>query len=228
MKLNFISDCVKLIENTGTSDVKGPDRYSEEIVKFSFAKTEAFGKAKSIYEQKLERSRKMADKKYKIFCKHVEKLKMILNGKTFGKFRIKNTIDGIGRMPFIEKNNHVIENNLPRNRQSLVNFQHLRVAHMPKKSEILIEESEVSTVIGHDSDQEEVVSQVSQVFYTNFEEIEKMDCERIKVGHSLFGFIGISQEYLLFVSEGKEKPKNDFFFGSALEFTAMNKICEKV
>jgi hypothetical protein len=99
---------------------------------------------------------------------------------------------------------------------------------MPKKSEILIEESEVSTVIGHDSDQEEVVSQVSQVFYTNFEEIEKMDCERIKVGHSLFGFIGISQEYLLFVSEGKEKPKNDFFFGSALEFTAMNKICEKV
>jgi hypothetical protein len=45
-----------------------------------------------------------------------------------------------------------------------------------------------------------------------------LDCERIKVTCSVFGYIEISQESLIFVSEGKEKPEGGIYFPSALKF----------
>lgn len=55
-----------------------------------------------------------------------------------------------------------------------------------------------------------------------------VDCERIKADSSIYGFLEFSQDYLLFISEGKEKPKDGIYFGSALDFTIQKKKLEKI
>ena len=45
-----------------------------------------------------------------------------------------------------------------------------------------------------------------------------LDCERIKVTCSVYGYIEISQDNLVFHSEGKEKPEGGIYFPSALKF----------
>ncbi|OMJ85254.1 hypothetical protein SteCoe_13492 [Stentor coeruleus] len=51
----------------------------------------------------------------------------------------------------------------------------------------------------------------------------KVECERIKVSYSLYGDLEVAQDYILFISEGKEKPLEGKYFGSALKFTQEQK-----
>jgi Beige/BEACH domain/PH domain associated with Beige/BEACH/Concanavalin A-like lectin/glucanases superfamily len=223
MKVNFIASCVNDPDLYTGVEFKGNDELYEKINKFVEFKKEAFTKSKSIYEQKLDRTRKIADKKYKTFCKNVDKLRIILSDRVVGKYRIRRTIDGQGRMPFIEKNNQVTEVSVPKGRMSILSINQLSLPRMSKNNQIDVqEEPEISTV-ANDSDQEECPA-----LYTITDEIERMDCERIKVNQSIYGFIEISQDYLLYVSEAKSKPDDEFYFGSALQFTAVLKKCEKV
>ena len=218
MKVNFISDCVKIPDQTVVSDIRINDELYEKINKMIVSKQESFRKFISVYDQKLDRSRRMADKKYQTFCKNVEKLKLILSGKTIGKFRIKRTLDGMGRMPFIERNSRVTEVVIPTSRLSIV-FQKLPIPNFCSEMEETMDDSEIG---GNDSDEEPIV------VYAVIDEVERMDCERIKVNKAVFGFIEISQDYLLYISEGREKPKSELYFGSALEFASIVKKSEKV
>lgn len=222
MKVNFFSDCVEIPNQNPQNDYKNTDEMYEKVNRFVESQTKAFQKSKSKYEHKLDRSRRMADKKYKTFCKDVEKLKLILSGKIVGNYRIKPRLDGLGRMPFIEKNNKVTEFILPKNRLSILNVPKLALPKIFSVGYENFEDSEITTA-AYDSDPEEPA-----INYPTMDEIERMDCERIKVSKSVFGFLEISQDYLLYISEGKDKPKSDFYFGSALDFTAVLKKCEKV
>ena len=76
-----------------------------------------------------------------------------------------------------------------------------------------VDESETGTVIiGPETENiDSLTSEKQQVI--------RVDCERIKISYSLYGELEISQQYLLFISEGNEKPTDGKFFGSALKFT---------
>ena len=84
-----------------------------------------------------------------------------------------------------------------------------------------VDESETGTVIiGPETENiDSLTSEKQQVI--------RVDCERIKISYSLYGELEISQQYLLFISEGNEKPTDGKFFGSALKFTQENKRSTK-
>lgn len=218
MKLNFFIEKARIDTNSGCEPPVN-DELEERVKRFIDAKTTDFNKAKSIYEQKLDRTRRMAEKKYKSFCKGVENLKAILTGTATGKFRLKPTIDSMGRMPFVEKNNQIYEPPIPKTRMSILSPRHIKLPIMKNSREESLDEF----LNALDSEGEEPSS-----FDRIMQDAERFKCERIKVSNSIFGFLEISQDYLLFISEGKEKPKEEFYIGSALEFTYLLKKCEKI
>ncbi|OMJ76970.1 hypothetical protein SteCoe_23556 [Stentor coeruleus] len=218
MKLNFFIEKAQISTNSICEPLVN-DELEERVKRFIETKTIDFTKAKQIYEQKLDRTRRMAEKKYKSFCKGVENLKATLTGTATGKFRLKPTIDSMGRMPFVEKNNQIYEPPQLKTRMSILSPRHIKLPLMKNSREGSIDD----ILNALDSEGEE-----SSQFDRIMQDAEIFKCERIKVSNSIFGFLEISQDYLLFISEGKEKPKEEFYVGSALEFTCLLKKCEKI
>ena len=215
MKLNFVS-------SVRTSQLlylepKTEDSF-EKIQKFVDSKKIQFTGCKQLYEQRLDRTRRMAQKIYNEFCNNVEDLKLILNGSQVGKFRLKQVLDGMGRMVFIEKSYQPLENPQlsGRNRVSLLSPHHLILP--------FFKNTEENEELGVSSEEENTIIDYSY----NVGDVFRVDCERITVNSSVFGFLEFSQDYLLYISEGKEKPKDSFYFGSALEFTIQAKKTEKI
>lgn len=217
MKLNFISS-IEGNFNTFTSEHR-PEENLEEIQRFYEAKQTIFGKYKRIYEQKLDRSQRMAEKKYREFCKYEKNLALILTGVDSGKFRLKEVNDGMGRMTFIEKKRKKKEHwSQGKARLSLTSPQQVTLL-INKSMDETIEDSNFV-----ESEDEESIAVTSN----NLEDVKRLNCERIKINESVFGFLELSQDYLLYISEGKEKPKDPFYFGSALDFTIVVKKIEKI
>ena len=217
MKLNFIAS-IEGVYNFSLLELKH-DESIEGVQKFVENKQEVFVKYKRIYEQKLDRSHRMAEKKYKEFCKNEENLALILTGGLSGKFRLKQVNDGMGRLSFFEKKNRLKDlRNVGKARLSLTSPQQLHFMINKSMDEMT---EDISMV---DSEGDEQVGFISN----NLEDVIRLDCEMIKVNESIFGFLEFSQDYLLYISEGKEKPKEILYFGSALEFTMSLKKTEKI
>ena len=60
-----------------------------------------------------------------------------------------------------------------------------------------------------------------------FVEDHRIPCERISVKGSHFGVLEMAKSFLVFRSDGRAKPVSQYF-GSALEWTAIKKPCEKL
>ena len=214
MKLNFIS---RIVVNPSSSPTYIREDSSDRLDKFIHQKQEFFKKCKKTYEQRLDLSRRMAQKNYKEFCQNFENLKRVLTGSQSGKYRIREVADKSGKMPLIEKwKNKDLRSSPGKARLSLTSPQQISTKKLNEK----LNESDVEFL--ESSDEDEVYIQ------NNLEDVIRFDCERIKLDSSVFGFIEVSQDYMLYISEGKEKPKDDFYFGSALEFTVLPKKTEKI
>jgi hypothetical protein len=218
MKLNFISSTVK-IESSRPQEFKNEDSF-DKVQKFVENKLVVFKNYRNIYEQKQDRNRRMAQKTYKEFCDNFENLKLILNGSQVGKFRLKQVVDGMGRMLLLKKSYQEIE--IPsfpsKTRFSLMSPHHINL-HFFKTNEEISPEVQIS------SEEEDLKP---SNFSCDLEDTIRVECERISADSSLFGILEFSHDYLLFVSEGKEKPKDGIFFASALEFTISKKKTEKI
>ncbi|CAG9318802.1 unnamed protein product [Blepharisma stoltei] len=242
MKLNFISSTVRLPDyykpksswmDQNRGSLGANDSLTVNLNQHISAKEESINELHNNYEQNQDRAKLLLNKRYWQFLKQHEKLKIILAGQIHEHYKLRQVFDRIGRMPFIETTNKARSSS--RNISCAPSTAEIgRLSHIAKVDIEVNDNSEdpaetdltmTSTGEADESSQNPFdESPSSATVFTELKQTVRFECEWISVTQSVFGFIEISQNYLIYVSEGKEKPETRAYFGSALKFT--QRTCE--
>ncbi|CAG9328425.1 unnamed protein product [Blepharisma stoltei] len=188
-------------------------------------------KDQELNDQKLEEQNKEKFKillrnRYEQFLKYHKKTNNVLQGSYFGKIKLRAVLDKSGRMPFTE---HSLKHDQSQQRDSSL--------MIPRPSQDLgrlslitsgPEESTPRNRCNSVFDNETEISDENPINTLEPTQTVKLECERIKISESIYGSLEISQNYLLYISEGKKKPTSDDYFGSALLFTQVQRECKKI
>ncbi|OMJ79767.1 hypothetical protein SteCoe_20158 [Stentor coeruleus] len=218
MKLNFISGFfkpfnmrqVKNTENIVNEDLTG------KLNMFIVSKQEEIKIWYVNFLQTQEKFKLIYQRKYENAMSYYRK---VINAFDKGKLKRRWNVDSMGRMTAL-----VFQEN-----KEKFSLRRTKTVNMPTeqrfKSSIIVtlstensindslDESDLGTYI------EEIEEDTCESLIFEKKKAVKVECERIKVSYSLFGDLEVSQDYILFISEGKEKPLDGKFFGSALKFT---------
>ena len=231
MKLNLIAGMVKIpsfhLRKSSAPEVltRHSSAYEEPKLQTNFAADKQQEEIKNLHQtyfQKQETKRKVCTKKLMSILKRFNKINTAF---VVGKLKLRYNSDSLGRMAtcYYEKGIHrawhrkktVISSMEPKFKASALTTQPTDYSAF----ETFVEESEFSGLAA-ETEEEIVEEQVPDLAQSI-----QVECEKIKVTNSIFGDLEISQGYLLFTSEGKEKPAGGIFFGSSLKFMQETKNC---
>lgn len=223
MKVNFVSNMVKipgfhLRKHSAPDLLHRPRSIIEDFVRpnssFIQTKLDEIKNLSQSCAKKLEISEKISKKKLDLALKFYKKVENIFEATS--KFRIRWRLDSLGRIATLNREK-VIQRVFTRKKTVISaepNFKSSNLAITTDSSlfETFVEESEFSGPAA-ETEEETIEENVPELLQSI-----QIECEKIKVVNSIYGELEISQEYLIFISEGKEKPSGGIYFGSSLRF----------
>ena len=234
MKLNFIANMVKLPyfhvrKNSApeylTHPISIPEDYSKSQISYISTIQEEIKNWQLGFNHSQEIKTIILDKKIESFFRFLSRFDNVF---ATGKLKIRRNLDCLGRMATCgyEKN---------RKRRSVrktnciaipeIRFRTSLLTTQPTERSVFETFTDETDFSGKTGESEEEIIEVS---IPELKQSLQFECERIKVTHSVYGFIEISQNYLVFVSDGKEKPTGGIYFGSSLKFMQETKKCSVV
>lgn len=229
MKLNFISTMVKF-PNMHARNLSVPSGLyhfiflPEEFIKtqnsFILQKQSEI-KSWQVSFIKLQESKKIRiNKKLEISLKFQKKLENLYSG---NKIKIRTNCDSQGRMAtccYLKRKQRLSPRKSTMITQSHMKYKASILSNKTNQSilETYTDETDFSGFVPES--EEDVAEDIPEL-----KQSIQLDCEKIKVSYSVFGMLEISQEYLMFISEGKEKPSSGIYFGSSLKFMQETKKC---
>lgn len=221
MKLNFISIIAKTPRCKFPSEIVTNEEYQEKLTGFITSKQEELKQWQMNFNQSQDKFSSLYKQKFTYFTGQFMKIENLF---AKGKVKLRWVSDQLGR------NANCIQ---LKNKQRF-SFKRSKSVNIPTeqrfKASVIVSTSTESSV-GEESETGTLVNEVDEETVENIpqekQKIVKMDCERIKVAYSLYGDLELCKLYLLFVSEGKEKPTEGKYFGSALKFTQETKKSTK-
>ena len=229
MKMNFIWRAISNHRLPFMQSRNRPRRKFSEELNFRQKKDEIFESFKQDDER---RKRKLTcwKQKFHEFLKIYQKEKNILLRQEPLSLKLRPRIDPKQRMPLLETMEKCVFPGT--NRATFVSMPRLPTVDMAasvssylkdNNFELVEEESQYETeeVCSVDESEEELPNtlSVSQV---------RVDCERIKIQGSYFGKILVNDSEIHFHSSGELKPDCEEYFGSALQFTRVEKEYERI
>lgn len=219
MKLNFIgfiaATQIMTIKPIVASIVPSED-YNAKLTNFIITKQDDLKAKYSSFITTQEKLQQVLHQRFINIFQEYRKIDTIFQK---GKFKLRWNLDRAGKMGICSKKKNEERLSIRRSKTITIPSEQMYktsiLLTLPTENSISesADESEIGTVFG-DIDEEALENPIIELHNT-----VRCECERIKISYSVFGEIEISQMYLLFTTDGLEKPLDGKFFGSALKFT---------
>jgi hypothetical protein len=221
MKMNFVAAIVRVQKCKFPSEIVPSLELQEKIGIVVTAKQEEMKLWQMSFSQSQDKFSSMYHSRFLNIAGDYRKVENLF---VKGKLKVRWVSDMLGRM-----SSCILQKNKER-----FSFKRSKSVSIPVeqkfKASVIVSTSTESSV-GEESETGTLINEVEEEPCENLpqekQKLVKLDCERIKVSYSLYGDLELCKSYLLFVSEGKEKPSDPKYFGSALKFTQETKKSTK-